>query len=84
MTDFSCFDFEVFLFFVCMYFSFIFFFNFCLIVFQFFSAMIACFSTNFLLSAFEGHPTELSHPGLVRFNTFPVGGNLFFNPFLPE
>ncbi|XP_070203542.1 H(+)/Cl(-) exchange transporter 7-like isoform X3 [Littorina saxatilis] len=42
----------------------------------FFSAMIACFSTNFLLSAFEGHPTELSHPGLVRFNTFP---NLTFD-----
>ncbi|KAL8566320.1 hypothetical protein ACOMHN_050438 [Nucella lapillus] len=36
----------------------------------FFSAMIACFSTNFLLSAFEGHPTELSNPGLVRFSTF--------------
>ncbi|ESO98209.1 hypothetical protein LOTGIDRAFT_114468 [Lottia gigantea] len=36
----------------------------------FFSAMVACFSTNFLLSAFEGHPTHLSSPGLVRFNTF--------------
>ncbi|XP_076470814.1 H(+)/Cl(-) exchange transporter 7-like [Babylonia areolata] len=36
----------------------------------FFSAMIACFSTNILLSAFEGHPTELSNPGLVRFSTF--------------
>ncbi|XP_050395786.1 H(+)/Cl(-) exchange transporter 7 isoform X1 [Patella vulgata] len=36
----------------------------------FFSAMVACFSTNFLLSAFEGHPTHLSSPGLVRFSTF--------------
>ncbi|XP_076449096.1 H(+)/Cl(-) exchange transporter 7-like [Babylonia areolata] len=42
----------------------------------FFSAMIACFSTNFLLSAFEGHPTQLSHPGLVRFSAFP---NLAFD-----
>ncbi|KAH9509499.1 H(+)/Cl(-) exchange transporter 7 [Bulinus truncatus] len=42
----------------------------------FFSAMVACFSTNFLLSAFEGHPTQLSNPGLVRFNTFP---NLTFD-----
>ncbi|XP_059170124.1 H(+)/Cl(-) exchange transporter 7-like [Physella acuta] len=42
----------------------------------FFSAMVACFSTNFLLSAFEGHPTHLSNPGLVRFNTFP---NLTFD-----
>ncbi|XP_067651760.1 H(+)/Cl(-) exchange transporter 7-like isoform X2 [Haliotis asinina] len=42
----------------------------------FFSAMIACFATNFLLSAFEGHPTHLSSPGLVRFNTFP---NLTFD-----
>ncbi|KAL8575924.1 hypothetical protein ACOMHN_027322 [Nucella lapillus] len=42
----------------------------------FFSAMIACFSTNFLLSAFEGHATQLSHPGLVRFSTFP---NLTFD-----
>ncbi|KAL5020975.1 hypothetical protein ScPMuIL_000130 [Solemya velum] len=37
----------------------------------FFSAMIACFGTNFLISAFSGHPTELSAPGLVRFNVFP-------------
>lgn len=44
--------------------------------FQFFSAMVACFSTNFLLSAFEGHPTHLSNPGLVRFNTFPVSFDL--------
>ncbi|KAK3749414.1 hypothetical protein RRG08_057223 [Elysia crispata] len=42
----------------------------------FFSAMIACFSTNVLLSAFEGHPTQLSNPGLVRFNVFP---NLTFD-----
>ncbi|XP_055891038.1 H(+)/Cl(-) exchange transporter 7-like isoform X4 [Biomphalaria glabrata] len=42
----------------------------------FFSAMVACFSTNFLLSAYEGHPTQLSNPGLVRFNTFP---NLTFD-----
>ncbi|CAG5124883.1 unnamed protein product, partial [Candidula unifasciata] len=42
----------------------------------FFSAMIACFSTNVILSAFEGHPTQLSNPGLVRFDTFP---NLTFD-----
>ncbi|XP_025115201.1 H(+)/Cl(-) exchange transporter 7-like isoform X2 [Pomacea canaliculata] len=42
----------------------------------FFSAMIACFSTNFLLSAFEGNPTEMSNPGLMRFTTLP---NLSFD-----
>ncbi|XP_053401243.1 H(+)/Cl(-) exchange transporter 7-like [Mercenaria mercenaria] len=37
----------------------------------FFAAMIACFFTNFLLSAFHGTPNQLSAPGLVRFNVFP-------------
>lgn len=40
--------------------------------FQFFSAMIACFFTNLLLSAFHGTPLRLSAPGLVRFDVFPV------------
>lgn len=38
----------------------------------FFASMIACFGTNFLISAFNGHPTKLSAPGLVRFNVFKV------------
>lgn len=32
--------------------------------------MISTFATNFLLGLFHGHPTELSAPGLVRFNVF--------------
>ncbi|XP_041376461.1 H(+)/Cl(-) exchange transporter 7-like isoform X2 [Gigantopelta aegis] len=36
----------------------------------FFSAMVACFTTNVLISAFNGDPTHLSNPGLVRFDTF--------------
>ncbi|KAJ8303245.1 hypothetical protein KUTeg_019641 [Tegillarca granosa] len=36
----------------------------------FFSSMVACFATNFLISAINGHPTKLSAPGLVRFNVF--------------
>ncbi|XP_071173086.1 H(+)/Cl(-) exchange transporter 7-like isoform X3 [Mytilus edulis] len=36
----------------------------------FFGAMISTFFTNFLLGAFHGHATELSSPGLVRFNVF--------------
>ncbi|KAL4225953.1 H(+)/Cl(-) exchange transporter 7 [Mactra antiquata] len=37
----------------------------------FFSAMIACFFTNLMLSAFHGTPLRLSAPGLVRFDVFP-------------
>ncbi|KAL5020976.1 hypothetical protein ScPMuIL_000131 [Solemya velum] len=36
----------------------------------FFSAMMACFGTNLLISTFNGHPTQLSAPGLVRFDVF--------------
>ncbi|XP_062566796.1 H(+)/Cl(-) exchange transporter 7-like isoform X2 [Saccostrea cucullata] len=36
----------------------------------FFSSMIACFATNFLISAINGDPTKLTDPGLVRFNAF--------------
>ncbi|CAC5383919.1 CLCN7 [Mytilus coruscus] len=36
----------------------------------FFGAMVSTFATNFLLGAFHGHATELSAPGLVRFNVF--------------
>ena len=36
----------------------------------FFGAMVSTFGTNFLLGAFHGHPTQLSAPGLVRFNVF--------------
>ena len=45
--------------------------------FQFFAAMVACFFTNFLLSAFHGTPNQLSDPGLVRFNVFSVSWILF-------
>ncbi|WAR12442.1 CLCN7-like protein, partial [Mya arenaria] len=38
----------------------------------FFSAMISCFFTNLLLSVFHGTPNQLSAPGLVRFNVFPL------------
>lgn len=37
---------------------------------QFFSSMVACFATNFLISAINGDPTKLTDPGLVRFNAF--------------
>ncbi|XP_061198262.1 H(+)/Cl(-) exchange transporter 7-like isoform X3 [Saccostrea echinata] len=36
----------------------------------FFSSMVACFATNFLISAINGDPTKLADPGLVRFNAF--------------
>lgn len=45
----------------------------CLILFlsfQFFSSMVACFATNFLISAINGDPTKLTDPGLIRFNAF--------------
>ncbi|XP_060562417.1 H(+)/Cl(-) exchange transporter 7-like [Ruditapes philippinarum] len=37
----------------------------------FFTAMIACFFTNLMLSIFHGTPLRLSSPGLVRFDVFP-------------
>lgn len=36
----------------------------------FFSSMVACFATNFLISAINGDPTKLTDPGLIRFNAF--------------
>lgn len=32
--------------------------------------MVACFATNFLISAINGDPTKLTDPGLIRFNAF--------------
>lgn len=41
-------------------------------VFQVFASMVATFGVNVLLSAFHGHPADLSNPGLISFGKFSV------------
>lgn len=40
--------------------------------FQVFASMVATFTVNVLLSAFHGHPADLSNPGLISFGQFSV------------
>lgn len=39
---------------------------------QIFTSLVATFTLNVILSAMQGHPGDLSNPGLVSFGTFEV------------